>query len=629
LLVLKPAAFALDHGGPVDRPYEPFPDAALDGSIPDRFEAIARRHADRPAVADATASLSYRELLGQVERIGAAVAAAGEGRPGPVALLMRNGVAFPAALLGVMAAGRCVVPLDAEHPLERNRRIADHAGAALVVSAGELSASARRLFTGRMPVLDIGSLEAGTARPAVSRPGPKDLAYILYTSGSTGAPKGVCHTHRNGLHDTLTFTNSAHVTPEDRMVVFYSGVIGAVRRTFSALLNGACLHLLSPAALGAKGLADEIRARGITILYEIPTIFRRVAAAIEPGQRFESIRMVRLSGDRSEWSDYDLFRRAFPQGAFFGVNLGSTEVSSTIAHWCVDEAFRVPGGRLPVGRVMQGLSVQVVGDTGEPLGPGEVGEFVVTGRHIALGYWREEALTAERFSISPADPEERRFRTGDLGLLRPDGLLEFVGRKDQLIKLKGHRVEPAEVEGALRGCSGVADGAVVIRRSPDGRALSMIAYVELAPGVQGLLPRHVIAMLSRVLPRHMLPAMLHIVDSLPRLATFKVDRAALAALDAARDKDDVVRRRDPLLDEVALAFEAVLGVKGATPEDNLLSLGGDSLQAVDVMLEIQRRTGVEIPEEVFAESRTIGELTRWIVSPRPAAETSRDHVRPA
>ena len=601
-------ASPIDLGGPVDRPYEPIPASALEHSVIDRFELMARRHVGRTAVEDASRRLTYGQLAERMRRIASALTArlVGE-RPGTVAVLAGHDVDFPSAFLGVLAAGRGAVPLDGGHPDERNRWIAGHARVAAVVVSPALAGKARELF----PDLPVVDMEAGTSDGVARRPGPEDLAYVLYTSGSTGAPKGVWHDHSNCLNDAMLFTDNAHVTPEDRMVAFYSGVIASTRRTFAALLNGASLHLLSPRELGAEGMVREIRARGITILYDVPTVFRRVVGAMGPGERLDSVRLVRLSGDRSEWSDFDAFRRATGPGALFGVNLGSTEVSSTYAHWFVDEAARTAGGRLPVGRLMRGLELLVEGPAGEPVPEGEVGEFVVRGRHLARGYWRDIKATADAFATDAEDPEARIFRTGDLGLRRPDGLLEFFGRKDHQIKLRGHRIDPTEVEAALRGCSGVADAVVVVRRSPSGAVRCLVAYVEPMSEVRGLLARHVRAMARRVLPEHALPSLIELVTALPRLANFKPDRLALERVDADRLASGQSQLDDPLTRTIAEAFEEVIGVSDVTAQDNLLSLGGDSLMAVEVMLALERRLGRSMPKHVFAASQTIAELSAW------------------
>ncbi len=225
-------ALPLDHGGPTTA-FEPFPESAEAGSLGQRLEQMARRYPDRLAIRDGEDCMTFAELAERVSRIAAAAAAACP-PPGVVAVLLPHGWLFVAAALGVAAAGHACVPLDAEHPADRNHRIAQHAGVAVVVSAGEHAARARALFGGEVPVIDLDHLAAAPRPPD---PGPEAVAYILYTSGSTGAPKGVFQDHRGVLHNVLEWVNTGHIGPDDRMALFYS----PARRAISSLPRPAML----------------------------------------------------------------------------------------------------------------------------------------------------------------------------------------------------------------------------------------------------------------------------------------------------------------------------------------------------------------------------------------------------
>jgi acyl-coenzyme A synthetase/AMP-(fatty) acid ligase/acyl carrier protein len=331
------------------------------------------------------------------------------------------------------------------------------------------------------------------------------------------------------------------------------------------------------------------------------------------------MRLAALGGDRVEWSHFDDFRRVCARDGQFACHLGSTECSTLYAEWFVDDAYRGDGDSLPVGRPLPDRAVALIGEDGAPVADGEVGEFVVSSRFIARGYWRNPELTAKAFSRDPCDPEARVYRTGDLGRLRPDGLYEFAGRRDHQLNLHGHRVELGEVEASLKRCAGVRDGAIVVRRGPDGAPRALIAYVELEPDVRGLEQRHLMAMLGHRLPAYMVPAGIVMMDELPRLPSFKVDRPALDRLEAARGEPPAPGD-DPLLAKVARAFETALNVEGATGADTLVTLGGDSLQAVDVVLELERTFGIDVPLDTFQQSQSIAELAAWIAERRSPTE---------
>ena len=575
-------------------------------TIVDGFLASARRHADRPAVQDASRSLSYAELAGQVQHIAAGLVERLD-QPGPVAVLAPHDVRSPAALLGVLAAGRGVMPLDLDHPDSRNRLIARHAGAAAVLTTTAALGRARAMFGADAVVLEIDTLAAGAGGPP-ALPGPEDLAYILYTSGSTGAPKGAFQTHGPLLADLVHSVEGFGLTSDDRPALFYPPAVAAgLRAMLGSLLAGASAQLLTPTTLGSQGLVREIRERGITVFRSSATLFRHVAGAAGPGG-LESLRLVALGGDRVDWADYDTFRAACRPEARFVSHLGATECS-LYAEWIVEPGARGKGSALPVGRTVPGYRITLEDEGGAEVAAGEVGEFVIESSRVAQGYWRDAERTAQSFAPGRS-PEQRRYRTGDLGRLRPDGLYDVAGRRDHQIKLRGFRIELGEIESALRACSGVKDGAVLVRRGPDGAVQSLAAYVELKPGVEGLLPRHLGSMLGQRLPSHMVPADIVVVESLPWLANFKVDRQRLQEMDGSRaGRAASGAAPDAVTAGIIQAYEAVLGLKGVGPDDDLLGLGGDSLQAVDIALEIQRRVGVRVSPEDMDTSCPIGELS--------------------
>ena len=632
----------VDKGGPVNRPFDPFPCSALDGSIVDRFDATARRFSQHLAISDHVRRLTYRELAIIVDRIAVSVATATADRPGPVAILLARDALFPAAMLGVLAAGRGYVPLDAGDPTERIRQIATQSGAAAVISTGALARRAYSVFPQDLPVVDIETIGTGECRRSIPIPAPDDLALIVYTSGSTGKPKGAYHNHRNLLHDVMQQTNTLHLNEEDRVALLYSpAVIAAIREILMTLLNGASLHILPPHELQPAGLVREIKARGITICRTVPVLLRRITEALSPHEGLNSVRVVGLGSQRVDWSDFDVFRRHFPPEAFLIVGIGATECGGNYCHWFVDDRLRETGLRLPIGRILPDAKVAIVDDDGREVANGDIGEFVVASRYVALGYWRDPDLTARAFKIDPTDPKTRFFKTGDVGRMRPDGLLEYIGRNDQQIKLRGHRIEVGEIEFALGECPGVGDAAVVVRRNKGGLPQSLSAYVEPGPSSEKLVLSDLRSLLASRLPHYMIPTEFQVVETLPRLPNLKIDRVRLKELDAARSEQreaasggdsrimrgallhehhpvEIPHLVGPLHLQIAEIWQRLLGRKDIGFDDNFFEFGGDSLLAMQMICEVEAATSQKIPQSALSNVFSISDLVATVVRCLPA-----------
>jgi amino acid adenylation domain-containing protein len=615
---------APDFGGPVDRPYERFPETALEGSIIDRFDAIARRFSTRLAVSDSFLRLTYGDLAALTERIAAAILAAALDRPGPIAILLPRNVLFPAAMLGTLSAGRGFVPLDASHPAERSRLIATRSGAVAIVSVGDLASHARTLFPRNIPIVDVDSIAGIACRNPTPRPASDSLAFIVYTSGSTGNPKGAYHSHRNLLHDVMQQTNALHLDTEDRVALLYSpAVIAAIREIFTALLNGASLHILPPQDLQADGLVREVGARGITILRGVPFILRRIAQALGPRGRLNSVRIVGLGSQRVDWSDYDVFRRHFSPSAFLIVGIGSTECGGNFSHWFVDNRLRAPGCRMPIGRILPDAKITIADKDGHAVANGEVGEFVVASRYLALGYWRDPDLTARAFAVDRDDPQTRIFKTGDLGRMRSDGLLEYVGRNDQQIKMLGHRIEVGEIEFAIAQCEGVEEAAILVRQDEGGLPQSLAAYVELRPDARCLTARDLLSALAKHLPAHMIPATLQIIEEMPRLPHLKIDRMRLTELDIAyRTKPGNVASGRTVTEAELDTFFVQLFRDVFERTDIILSpalsakdvTGWDSVKQVEIIVAIEERFSIKFTTKELDRITCFGNLASMVRS---------------
>ncbi len=608
------SSFHRDPHVRVEQRFELEADFSPEDSIVDRFNAVVRRFPSRLAIRDVAASVTYAELAVSVDRISAAIVAASKGSPGPVALLLAANANLPAAMLGVLAAGRPYIALDPDFPGERNALIVSQSGACAVISSADLFEAARTCFPSELPVIDIQVLSgAPQPRPDVT-PRPDDLAAIYYTSGSSGPPKGVAWSHRNIVHWIQVFTDTAQISCADRMLLLSASVSASFRTIYSALLNGTTLHILPPLGLGLAALVQQIRERGITIYHSVPTLMRRIAESLAADERIDTVRVACIGGERVQWSDVDRCNRAFSRDVRVYSVLTSTEAGPFV-HGFIDDALRDTTAHPPAGLPAHGWSVTIVDDDGDPVAGTETGEIVVTSRFIALGYWRGSDFAVEPFPSDPADPRLRIYKTGDLASRRHDGLIEFVGRKDQRIKLNGQRIELDEVESTLKHCAGVRDAAVVVRRDESGLPRQLVAYCELEPETTGVLPLHLSAGMAKTLPRYMVPSSITILDALPRLVNFKIDREELNRRDKLAGASTLPApagsRAEPSnkIQETLLGlWRDVLKRQDIDCDGDFFLLGGDSLSAVDLIHRIEEKLQYRVPFNILMESPTVREL---------------------
>jgi amino acid adenylation domain-containing protein len=608
--------------------HAPFAPVETDRSIAACFRARAAAHPERTAVHAPSGEWSYGALDELAARIAAAVAATAGCGPGRVGLLFQPDAPMVAGVLGALAAGKTYVPLDPAWPEARMRQVLDDAAATLVLADRAGHAAALRLAgslrAGPAAVLQVESLEPAAEPAVLPDVPPEQLAYLLYTSGSTGAPKGVAQSHRNVLGHIRAYTGALRIGPEDRLTLLASyATDAAVMDLFGALLNGAALHLFDVRRNGVEPLAKWLRSRRITLYHSTPTLFRALLPGGGPqGDRFPSVRLVVLGGEAVIRSDFERFREHFAPGCVFVNGLGPTE--STLALQCfMDHSTEPPGHAVPAGHAVEGVEVLILDALGEPAELYARGEIVVRGPHVALGYWGRPGLTAAAFVPDPRGCGARMYRTGDLGRRLPDGAVEFLGRRDHQVKIRGYRVEPDEVAAALGRYPGVREAAVVARASgAEGAAVLVAYFVADGPPAPEALRAH----LAALLPDPMVPAAYVPLAALPLTSSGKLDRGALPAPTA----DGYPRRGHAAPaghTETALAaiWAGILGVERVGRHDHFFELGGHSLLAVQVISRVRRVLGVEVALGEIFEHPALADFARAV---EEAARASLPPVEP-
>ena len=603
--------------------FVPFRTSEIEQSIPSRFGRIVSRHAEKTAVRFRGAATSYRDLNARAGGVASALSTLPpEPEDAPVAPLAGQGSGLIAGILGILASGRPYLPLDVLDPPRRLSTILAASGALCVLADAAHLALAGSAVGPGIAVLALDGISPADGPVLGAAIRPDAPAYIYYTSGSTGSAKGVADSHRNVLHNIMRYTNALRISSTDRLSLVQAPAFsGAVSSMFAALLNGAtlCPYDLHADGLGAN-LADWIAGEELTMFHSVPAVFRGAGGA---GRTFPSVRTIRLEGDAASVRDVEHFRRHFSQECVLVNGLGTTE-TGLVRQFFLRRTDDPPGGILPIGYAVDGMEVVLLDPDGQELPPGATGEIAVKSRYLASGYWRDPDRTALAFVPDPADRERRIYRTGDLGRMAADGCLTYLGRKDLQCKVRGNRVDPADVESRLLTLPSVKDAAVTVRSDGawEGRLVAYIVPASAPPPVQAVLRRA----LATMLPNYMIPTRFVMMDALPLGANLKVDRrllpdpAAVARYDARPYRPPA----DGLEAALAAIWESILGIAPVGADDDFFDLGGDSLSAAGVYARVEEELGVALNMSTLFDAPTVARLARAL-----GDASRRLHANPA
>lgn len=592
-----------------------FPASEVEGSVPARFARVAAARGDALAIVAGGERLTYRELDRRSDALAAAIAGAGGARDVPVAIHAEAPAAAILAMLAVWKAGHFCVPLDATLPPARLESILRDAEAELVVAGGAplFDVGARRVIR-----LDSLDLEA-----AVSPPRPDitadTLACLLYTSGSTGEPKGVVRIHRNLLHRARCAVSSLGIGPDDRVSALHSPAFAAgLRDVLAALLGGATLLPFDVRRSGMAALADWIEGERITVLCAVVTTLRHFVGSLDASRCFPSIRIVRLGSEALFREDVERIRARLSPSCLLVAGYGASEASGIVEYRIGPDTALAPG-RVPAGYPLEGVEILILGEDGSPRPAGEAGEIAVRSRYLSPGYWRRPDRTRATFSGDAADNAPRVYRTGDLGRLGPDGCVELIGRLDHQVKIRGYLVHPDEVERRLLEHPEIRQAAVVGRSDRAG-GTRLVAYLvpSRAPAPPSSALRR---FLQARLPDYMLPAAFVSLEALPVTPSGKIDRGGLPEPgESAALPDDYVRPTNAVEFMILKIWEELLGARGIGVNADFFELGGDSLRAAAFVTALERASGRSLSPSALLETSTVEGLARLVLQERTEFE---------
>jgi amino acid adenylation domain-containing protein len=574
-------------------------------------EAQARRTPDAPAAMVRGTALSYRALNQQANRLAHHLRDQGIGPGDVVGLCLRRSGDLLVALLGILKSGAAYLPLDPGYPAERLSFMLADSGARVLVTSTDLLGS-----VGAAPGVSVFRVDADArswARRSTRNPvrlaGPEDLAYVIYTSGSTGTPKGVAVPHRVPVN-RLGVEHEA-VGPGDVLCAKTSlSFVDSIWELFSAWRAGVCVHLVAEEVVqDPRLLVQALAEAGATRIVLVPSLLRALLGSDEDlAARLPRLRQWVVSGEPLPADLCGRFAERLPDAVLTNL-YGISEVWDATR----SDSSLFPGGApIPIGRPLANTHVRVLDASLSPVPVGVSGELFVAGPGLARGYLHHPALTAERFLPDPfaAEPGERMYRTGDLARWLPDGNLDYLGRADAQLKVRGFRVEPTEVESALCEEPSVAAAGVVHR---DGQLVACLVPAGDAVDLGALAGR-----LRTRLPAHLVPDRYLGADELPLTPSGKVDRRRLAGtLDGLAPLDlgvDRVRRplSTPLEHQLAALWSELLGVTDLDGGSDFFALGGHSLLAMRLVSQLDRATGRRLPVSVVFEARTLAGLAERI-----------------
>jgi amino acid adenylation domain-containing protein/non-ribosomal peptide synthase protein (TIGR01720 family) len=574
------------------RPYE------VESVVPAVFAAQVARNPEAVAVVAGDRTLSYRDLDRAATRLAHRLRRLGVGPEVPVGLCLDHTSDLPVAIMAILKAGSAYLPLDPSFPAERVCHILGEAGASLLVTRRDLPAASWFGQEGTSPVtlVFLDDADDDTDPPPLDcAAGPDNLAYIIYTSGSTGTPKGVMIEHRSllnlvrGLHDRVYPRADRPL----RVALLASAAFDAsVQQIFGCLLGGHALHIVdSDTRRDGARLVEFLRNARIDLADGTPSLLSIMIAADLAGDAGSSLRSLVIGGEALPTVLIDSFygRRLRPDIAITNI-YGPTECTVDVIAHRIDPDQKLDGVAVPLGRPLPNARVLILDPRSEPVPIGIPGEICIGGVPVGRGYRCNPALTAARFVPDPSGPPGARlYRTGDLGRWRADGTIEFLGRIDHQVKVRGYRIEPGEIEATLFDHPAVREAVVIARPPAAGSPADLIAYLvcDGMPTVEELR-----RWCGRRLPDYMIPAYFVALDALLLNSSGKTDRKALP--DPTRGQTallgqggDHVAPRDEIEQRLAEVWQAVLRREAIGVRDNYFFLGGDSIKALQIAARLR------------------------------------------
>jgi acyl-coenzyme A synthetase/AMP-(fatty) acid ligase/acyl carrier protein len=570
----------------------------LNQTIDGRFLEIAKLFPDNIAYIDDENTATYKQLSNQVEII-ASIIQKNLSNEDIIGLYFEQSLAFIICFLGVIRSGKVAVPLEINSPENRLLKLFSNAKIKTIIKSGKLS-----FFDANINVISYSDLYQKESGVLSVSDNINNETVILYTSGSTGEPKGVIHTHKSFMHCTYRFTKLLGLSPTDKCTFLYSTAhMGGTKDIFNTLLNGATLHYYSIEKKGYHYLPTWIQENKITVYTSIVTVFRKLCSEIKDDLKNTDLRVVRLGGELSLKSDFDKYKDYFPDNCLFISGLASSE-TGLIRQNILTKNSVVTDSYIANGYPVEDVDIDIRDEQGITLEDGMIGTIVITSDYISTGYKNMPELTLDRYRINNISGK-REYWSGDTGYIK-DGNLVVSGRSDLQIKISGRRIDLSEIDSVVMDLSGVTNSAALYYEETK----SIILFVETSKIIP-LTKEELHKYLSANLPFYMQPTRLIILSALPLTASYKVNKKELYTIIKNYERP-YVEATGAFETEVVNVWRNVLNKEKIGIHDNFFELGGDSITATSATVMLEKIFNIKIPYGYFYQAQTVYYLAQAI-----------------
>ena len=578
-------------------------------TIPDLFERQVLQHPTHTAFEHGEVKVSYSDLSRRMNEFATIVTAHKPDSESPVLVFMEPGWSSIAAFFGILRAGAICALVDRSNPQNRLDSIIGNLRPGLCISDQNSFETAQNLASGKFTVVLIDSADDLPATLLDLHSDNRNAAVIVYTSGSTGVPKGVFHNQQSLVHVVWFHAQRLQLGPTDRTLFLPSstGIAGALL-ILRTLLTGGTLVQFPGESTSGQGLSSLINANAITSMTMVPSLFREMMSGMEETARLPTLRTIILGGELLTAEDVNHFQQHCTSKSLLLNTYGCTEIPTFRTH-PIDMNTVLPWRQVPVGYEVADKEVVLIDDDGNPVPSGDEGEIAVRSEFMAHGYWRNEEETSRRFILLNAPEDRRMYRTGDRGYFLENNVLMCTGRQDQQVKVLGNRVELGEIETVLCQHPCVKRAAVIAKTNPEGVTFLIAFIVDNKSSGHGEIELRKF-LLSR-LPSYMIPARISTVDSLPLTHNGKIDREALRAFDSSHQAIAATYEAPgtPVEEVLVEIWQDLLNVERIGRHDDFFMLGGHSLLGTRLIARLKEGLKIELELRLLFEHPTLAALS--------------------